>query len=271
MKRVPCQYAIVRFQPFIETGEFANVGIIMMASKLGLFNFDLVHARYGRITQFFKELDSRVFRAAMQNLRDELERIGDVLKTKSEDIEFAKNMFREIVRPRETIIRFSNSRVVLAEDPMATLKDLFSFYIERNFVTEEYQEDLVKDMRRLLNEANIGDRFKEKTITSGLYQATFPFVELRNERAFKVIKPLSFNQEKTKGIIEQGLKWGARIRELKRQDISSQKVLFAVNGPDDGSERGKAYKIAVERLKEAEVEVVPYRDKEEILRFARSN
>jgi hypothetical protein len=269
MKRISCQYAIVRFQPFIETGEFANVGIVMIAAKQGFFGFELLHTRYGRITRFFKELDSRVFRAAIQDLKDELNHIGNTLE-KNNNIEFAKNIFKEITRPRETIIRFSNPRVTLAEEPRATLEELFSFYIERNFVTKEYQEDLERNMRRLLNEANIGDRFKEKTITSGLYQATFPFVESRNERPFKIIKPLFLAQEKTEKIINQGIQWGARIRELKRQDILPQKVLFAVNGPDEDSQRGKAYKIAVERLKE-EVDVVSYSDKEKILRFAKES
>lgn len=271
MKRIPCQYAIARFQPFIETGEFANVGIVMIAPKLGFFNFELFTKRYGRITRFFK-LEPRIFGAAMQNLKDDLERIANMLKTKHNDIEFAKNIFLEIIRPRETIVRFSNPRVVLAEDPKATLKELFGFYVKRNFVTKKYQEDLVKGIRSLLDEAGIGDRFKKRAITGNLnYQVNFPFVELRNERAFKIIKPLSLDQEKTEKIIDQGIEWGARIRELKRQDTLPQKVLFAVNGPDGSSERGRAYKIAVERLKEAEIDVIPYNDKEEILKFARSD
>jgi hypothetical protein len=270
MKKISCQYAIVRFQPFIETGEFANVGIVMIAAKQGFFGFELLNTRYKRVTQFFKELDSRVFRAAVQDLKDELNHIDSILKGNN-NTEFAKNIFNEIVRPRETIIRFSNPRVILVDEPKDTLTELFSFYIERNFVTKEYQEDLERSMRKLLNGAKIGDRFKEKTITSGLYQATFPFVESRNERPFKIIKPLFLAQEKTEKIINQGIQWGARILELKRQDILPQKVLFAVNGPNEDSQRGKAYKIAVERLKETKIDVVPYSDKEEILRFAKEN
>jgi len=30
MKKFACQYAIVRFLPYLETGEFANVGIVML-------------------------------------------------------------------------------------------------------------------------------------------------------------------------------------------------------------------------------------------------
>lgn len=269
MKRTSCQYAIVRLQPFIETGEFANVGIVMIAPKLSFFGFELVHARHRRITQFFKELDPLIFRAVMQDVRDELGRINGVLETKGNDIEFAKNLFREIIRPRETIVRFSNPRVVLAEDPRTTLKELFRFYIERNFVTKEYQENLEKGIRILLNGANLGDRFKERPITSGVYQVTFPFVELRDESPFKIIKPLFLAQEKTEKIINQGIQWGGRVIELKRQHRLPRRVLFAVDGSNDNSPRGEAYRIAVARLKETEVDVVPYSDKDKIIDFAK--
>lgn len=39
MTRIACQYAIVRFAPFVETEEFANVGIIMIAPKQRFFGF----------------------------------------------------------------------------------------------------------------------------------------------------------------------------------------------------------------------------------------
>ncbi|MGM0927683.1 MAG: DUF3037 domain-containing protein [Pseudomonadota bacterium] len=30
MKRIACQYVILRFMPYVETGEFANVGVVMI-------------------------------------------------------------------------------------------------------------------------------------------------------------------------------------------------------------------------------------------------
>jgi hypothetical protein len=35
------QYAVVRFMPFIETREFANVGVVLIAPKTGKFLFKL--------------------------------------------------------------------------------------------------------------------------------------------------------------------------------------------------------------------------------------
>lgn len=35
MKKFACQYAIDRFLPYMETGEFANVGIVMLCPDAG--------------------------------------------------------------------------------------------------------------------------------------------------------------------------------------------------------------------------------------------
>ncbi len=53
MNPVPCMYAIVRFAPFVDTGEFANVGIILMAPTARYFGYNLMGKRHGRVTRFF--------------------------------------------------------------------------------------------------------------------------------------------------------------------------------------------------------------------------
>ncbi len=53
MTRIACQYAIVRFMPYIETGEFANVGILLWAPKTRYLGFKLLRRKHARITQFF--------------------------------------------------------------------------------------------------------------------------------------------------------------------------------------------------------------------------
>lgn len=54
-------------------------------------------------------------------LREELQRVHEVLKAhgfdgrrKNDGLDFARRLFSDIVRPRESITRFSEPRVVLA-------------------------------------------------------------------------------------------------------------------------------------------------------------
>lgn len=167
MKKIPCLYSIVRFAPFVETGEYANVGIVMISPKQRFFDFKLLIQRHARVTHFFEQLEPKMYRATMRNLLEELTRVSDMLhkngfygQLDGINETFARGLFGEIVRPRETVIKFSEPRPVLAEDAHATLEELYGYYVDRNFVTREYQEAVLeRGLRKWLTNARLGDRF----------------------------------------------------------------------------------------------------------------
>ena len=276
MKKIPCQYAIVRFAPFIETGEFANVGIVMMAPKARYFGFKLQTRRYGRITKFFSELDAKVFRSAMNDLKEELGRVHGVLKVhgydrrlKKIDIDFANGIFAAVLRPRESIVRFSEPRAVLADEPRETLKELFAYYVQRDFVTKEYREKVLeKGMRKLLFQSALGEKFQPERIGDDEFHVAFPFVEMHDELPTKVIKPLNLAQDDFTKILEHGGKWEFRLRELKKRHALPEKVLLAVDGPAKKDRRENAYREAVEMLSDTGVTILPFEKQKKILEFA---
>ncbi len=210
-------------------------------------------------------------------LRGELQRVHELLKThgfdnhkKINDLNFAWQLFSEVVRPRESIVRFSEPRVVLADEPKEKLKDLFSFYVERNFVTKEYKETVLeKGIRRWLSQAQIGQRFQRMAIGNDEYQATFPFVEQFDNRPIKVIKPLYLAQDKPSKIIDHGGVWLFRLGELKHRNRLPERVLFTVAGPKNtGDRRQHAFEEIVGRLEKTGVEVTDQVNKERVLEFA---
>lgn len=276
MKKIACQYTIVRFAPFVETGEFANVGIIMMAPKQRYFGFRLETKRYARITHFFNELDHKVYRAAMYNLKNELERAADILKQhgfdkrlKTNDIQFAHGLFNEIIKPRETIVRFGNARTILTDDPDKTLKELFGYYVERNFVTKEYKETVLeKGIRKLLYTANVGDRFLRAMVGNDEYHAGFPFVEQKNEQPVKIIKPLYLGQDEPSKILDHGGAWLFRITQLKKRNLLPKKVLFTIEGPKDNDNHMKAFRYIENSLRDTGVDVIPFEEKQKVIDFA---
>lgn len=179
--------------PFIETAEFANVGILIMSPKEGYFVLKLQIKRSKRITQFFDNLGANVFRTAINDLKEELARVHDVLKAHGfdrrrmvNDDGFDRGLFAEVIRPRETIIRFSEPCVVLAENPKETLDQLYAFYVERNFVTKEYRETVLgKGIRNLLLNAQIGGRFQRERVGDEEFTVPFPFVEFYDNKPEK--------------------------------------------------------------------------------------
>lgn len=278
MKSV-CHYSIVRFQPFVETGEFANVGVVLFAPAARYFGFKLLGNRYARVTNFFEQLDARVVRTALRTFREELQRVGEMLKPMGTDRRLrvldkdaALGVWSEVIRPRETMIRFSDSRLVMAEDVKAKLQELFAFYVERNFATREYQEQVLdRGVREWLREARLQNRFFQVRVGNDEYHAQFPFVELDGERPKKIIKPLNLGYTDASRIIDHGGQWAVRVNALRRRDLLPERVLFAVDGPNDMSARGKAKREVVAELEDLGVIVTSYNERHSIIEFAKTD
>jgi len=275
--KTACHYAIARFMPFIETGEFANVGVVMFAPNARFFGFKLLVNRHARVTNFFEQMEPKVYKAAIRTLREELERIDGLLKPmgidrrlKTLDRAGALALWSEIVKPRETMLRFSESRVVLADNPETKLRELYAYYIERSFVTRESPEHALEQcVRGWLRSANLLERFHPARIGNDEYHAQFPFVAGPDDKPEKIIKPLNLGYADAARIIDHGGQWIVRIHALKKRQLLPSKVLFAVEGPDDLTPRGKARCEVVDQLEEAGVIVTPYDQAQSILEFAR--
>lgn len=274
MKKYACQYAIVRFLPYLETGEFANVGIVMSCPDAGFFDFKLLtHVR--RITAFFEELDARIYRRARGDFQQELRRIRNFLDSQHggvKDVWLARHLFAELTRPREVMMRFEGVRVVLADDPAQQLEDLFGYYVERNFSTKEYQEQLlVKTVRKVLVGAELIKQYQPEMIgNTDSYHAKFPFVHRDGTRALKAIKPLHLAHADPAQIYDHGWAWLGKVQKLRALHVLPERVLFPVQGPTEADgERFEMFQDIAGKLAANDVQVVAATQAEEIIKFAR--
>ena len=138
MNEVVCNYVLARFRPYRETGEFVNVGVVLVCPETGYFDYLFETGDCPRVTSFFPELAVDVFQAGLSGLLKELARV-----TAREQEEHVRQpairdgtpaslaRFRELVRPREALFHFSEARTVMAADPRAKLQELFDRYIQR--------------------------------------------------------------------------------------------------------------------------------------------
>ncbi|MBK5915575.1 DUF3037 domain-containing protein [Rhodocyclus purpureus] len=275
MKRV-CQYAVVQFMPYVETREFANVGVVLMCPEDGFFGFRLLK-RYGRVTRFFEGLDQRIFLEGKRLFQDELTRIRGVLKSRALDKRRATiddagatRAFAELVRRREALFRFDEPAVMLAEDPKQALEEIYGFHVERNFATREYQERLLeKGIRRLLFAADLGERYREEVIGDDVYHARFPFVSHAGEHPDRVIKPLFLRQDEPARIYTHGDLWIAKVRRLRARNLLPAHMLIPIEAPavnDEGC--FSAFAEVRGELLALNVEVVDAMESERILKFA---
>ena len=130
MNEFICNYAIARFLPYRETGEFANVGVVLMCPQTGYFDFLFEKRKHKRVTDFFPELNVEVLKAGLQAFALELERLKGTEKYHGtpflfdEAVTAGQQRFRELVRPRETLLHFGEISTVTTSDPSKKLKSV---------------------------------------------------------------------------------------------------------------------------------------------------
>lgn len=272
MRKHAVSYAIIRFQPHVETEEFANIGIVLVAPRMSYFDFRLETRRLGRLTSFFDSVEATTIRSVLKSYNVELKRIRDLAghtgsgqgRFEFELSDNAEHLFHALTKDREGVIRFSDIRFAMTDSPKAKLDELFDYYVRRNFASSVYREGMLeKHVRGILKLRNIGRNLKPMAFSDGLYSAKFPFVEIVQDKPRKVLKPIYLGQDEPSRILEHGNKWLFTINRLKEK--LPPDVVVAVEGPKDSSKRRQAFHEAVEQFRVNNIKVVDGRNENELI------
>lgn len=272
MKKHAVSYAIVRFQPHVETEEFANIGIVLVAPRMSYLDFRLETKRLGRLTGFFDSVEATTIRAVLKNYNSELNRIKDLAghngngqtRFEFELTDNAEHLFQALTKDREGIIRFSEVRFAMTDDPKGKLVELFDYYVRRNFASSIYREGLLeRHVRNMLKLQDIDKNFKRRSFNDGVYSATFPFVEIEGDKPVKILKPIYLGQDDPTRILDHGNKWLFTINRLKR--LLPRDIVFAVEGPTGPSLRQQAFQETIDQFRASDIQVVDAKKERDLL------
>ncbi len=272
-----CNYAIVRFLPYRETGEFVNVGVVLHCLEMGFFDVAMETQRRQRVTDFFPELDRDIFTAGRQMFYEELRRGKKLLRMDDLklDMEMRKGIFRELVRARESVFRFSEVGTVLAEDPATKLAEVFERYVNRQFARiREYQETVMARQLMAVLKAHelIGHYQQNKKIGNDEFQVLMPIVsEARNAHGVvrRAIKPLDLDRDKPTKIYDHGDAWIKRVERLRQVNQLPEGMLFTIRGATTNEKRIKACREICDELRQQQVQVLTMDDERGALEFAK--
>lgn len=249
------KYSIIRFRPFAETEEFANIGVIAIDGSSGRIDFQLAPKRFTRIRQFFEDNAYIAYAHAIDLLTVELPRSSEYLPAfHGTD---AGKIFSEIVRPRESSIVFSSARVLQSNLCLEDLvRSLFGRFVKREIANDNPEHLLTKDIRQALH--NIGFRhFRNVRIEDDVIPVTFPLAYRGQE--LRAIKPLSFSQKNPMSVVDYGAHWRKRLSYvLERGRVKQGNILIAVDGPEYDADMSMqyAYKMAIDELRQLPFHIV---------------
>jgi hypothetical protein len=277
MKQFACRYTIIQFMPYTETGEFANIGVVLACPETGFFDFKLEMKRLQRVTDFFVSLDKKICTSAIQVMHVELMRIKEIIQQlpagelRAEQVRF---WMTTLTHPRETIIRFGSVRPCLTPSPEKNIGDLFKHYVEHSFATPEYVEtSITKRIETLLKTLPLEEPFKNKKIGDEQFQVSFPLVQIQHMtgKAHKIIKPFDLSQKEPNNIFSHGDTWIKKIQRLRKRGLLPEKTLFAVQPPpQEDIKRFSAYTEICDELRQEHILLLSSSEESEIIQFARS-
>jgi hypothetical protein len=229
-----CMYAVVRFMPFAETREFANVGVVIIAPKLGIYDFKLAPQKFGRVTHFFEDLDGVVYKHAIEGIEAELERVRDFLVHNYIQGKDLVEYFKEITRTRESVLHFGEIGTLLTDNVNVTVDKLYDRLIGRNFTTsKEYKEQQMVRVLKSQLTSNLpkGVRYTQQNIKAGIFDISMPLVTKINSN-YRIIRPLAFEQKNVLQAMEHGETWINRLKKLINSEvIEAKRALFALEKP----------------------------------------
>jgi hypothetical protein len=244
-----CNYSILRFLPYPETGEFVNIGVVLIANN-GDFRFKIEKKRQ-RVTNFFPSLESKIFVRARQEINAELARLSGYFTTNRDDIPALLNTFKHLIHPRETMMRFSDPGTIATNNADIALSKLFDHYVNHSFATKEYQETVLeRQLGKLLTSSNLKQKYTEQKLGTADYPVKFPFVLMSGMNAVQALKPIHLGHDEPSKIIEHGDAWISKVRRLKAAGQLAEDTLFIAGPPEDGKPKLlKAYREISDELK----------------------
>lgn len=119
-----CNYALLRFLPNPVTGEFVNVGVVVNCIQPCFLHFQAEEAMPDRAKALFPGYDPAAYRMAVEAMDKEVKRISGRVRG-PKDCQLA---FNELVRPRESTLRFSEVKTILSDDAPNLSEVLFRRY-----------------------------------------------------------------------------------------------------------------------------------------------
>ena len=261
------EFAVVRFMPFAETQEFANVGIVLWSSNPNTVLTKLAPAPFNRINNFFDDLDGKLYGNAREIMELELRRIKHYVMNSSMK-EFDAVM-SELTRQREGVMTYSEVGGILADNAEYVLNKLYATFIGRDLPLNKEQRErlMVNELKTMF--MNLPFKYKEKPLDTGFGKIKVPLVTIIGHE-LRAIKPMAFNQVKPMDIVEHGDKWISRIgHALDAKSVEAENFLFTVESPRSKKEEIiMAYESVVKNMNRLGVNVIPFDNTSNIMDFA---
>lgn len=265
-----CLYSIVRYAPYAETEEFANIGVVMCAPKENYFDFLITKRNDSRVKNFFH--DDCIFPVAKDTIHLELQ---FAKKQSNQIVEPNKlaQFFRYFTTKKESIFQFSTVRVVLSNHPQEELARLYNKYVNHSDYTKERREDvLARELKRSIDRTEgLKNVFKHDSVDGFYAKFSMPLVAKKEHEIQCAIKPLAFTQNEPGKMMEHSDTWVMRVTRASEENLLAiEDVLFTIELPESPtSGQNKVINTILKTMDAKKINHIPASNHYETIEFAK--
>lgn len=253
--RTPYSYIILRYVHDVVTGEFINVGVVLLGAH-GAYVGAKFKTTYGRVKKVFPTIDSDVFRSRMRRLQATFDQVSEghfeaLSQSSSGELTSIQQLAHSVIRPDDSSLQWSSVGSGLSKDFPSTLTSLYQRFIAK-YDTElssapRKDDDVWKHFRTALEKRNVLPYLEEKVIA--VADDSVKFEHAWKNGAWHCYEPLSFDLASDTSIREKAHRWLGQVSSIK--DSSEWfNVYFLVGKPTDPS-LNDAYEKAISILRKA--------------------
>jgi len=247
----PYSYVVLRYIHDVLTGEFVNVGLVMVAPGQSLI---LTKARktFGRIKSVFPDLDSDSYKRAIEAVERGMKAVERGLK--SEGLlrvdQNARDYGRIALPLDDSSLQWSPVGAGMTSNPQKTFDQLYQRFVARYDRPQERRrsdEDVWRPVEAKLKEQGVRVELEPKRI-----QGSTDAVEFRHawkNGRWHVYEPLSFDLSDADHIKDKARRWLGHLSAVKAGAVEDVQVHFIVGRPQSAS-LVPAYRNAMEILRQ---------------------
>ncbi|WP_083293084.1 DUF3037 domain-containing protein [Hydrogenophaga sp. PML113] len=252
--RTTYSYIVLRYIHDIGTGEFINVGVVVMGQR-GSYIGAKFRTAYGRVKGAFPSIDTEVYRSRMRRLQAVFDGIaaGDISYGSDEpqtpsQIELIAH---SVVRADDSSLQWSPVGSGLSRDLPATLQSLYHRFVTKHdhdgSTAIRKDDDVWRHFRTELEKRNVLPYLAPKVISAA--DDSIKFQHAWKNGAWHCYEPLSFDLASDATIKEKAHRWLGHVSSVQTASESFH-VFFLVGKPVDLSLLD-AYEKAVSILRKA--------------------
>ena len=228
------QYQIVRYTHDILTGEFVNVGVVIFEPKTGYLKSKFIN-KFGRITQFYAEVNGHGILSALKAFESEIKRIANQLhELFRNDFEYIHQITNEILPKDDSALQCTKMAYGLDTNLENAIEDLFERFVDK--YNQENLSDTLDDKavwkevyKQYFDKYGVSSHLKHHTIQT--QNDIFEFDKAWKNGVWNCYQSLSLDLKNNSSIKDKVYKWVGKLNELETAK-EQMNIYFLTVSPD---------------------------------------